>query len=183
MSLMYAQMGLAGINAISGYGTAKHNASMQRMQQDYTNSMNAFAAAQALNTQTANETSLRDAAVTAKLAMQGQSMQDMARAEVSAAAAGVAGGSVDAAMRGLTRSKLQAQMALKRKMQSHSRANAASRRGIALNKAMGKDISVIPKSSVASALLGLGAQMIDIYDSHQPEGQQTTDIMARWGRE
>lgn len=182
MSLMYAQMGMSALSALGGYSTAKHNASMKRMMQDYNNSMSAFAAAQALNTQTGNEISVRDAAVTARQTIDLQSMQDRANAEVSAAAAGVAGGSVEAAMRGLTRSKLQAQEALRRKMQAHSRANTETRRGIAINKAMNKDISVIPKPSVASALLGLGASMIDVYDQHQPEGQKTTDAMAKWWR-
>lgn len=181
-SLMYAQMGMKVVGGLSAYGEQKHKSRMEEIMRGYQQTMTDISAAQQLNTMTANEVSARDAAMRASVALNVQSMQDRANAEVSAAAAGVSGGSVRSTMRGLMRSRLMAQQAMHNKVQAQKRSFAQDRRNFALNRAMNKDISVIPKPSAASALLGLGASMIDIYDSHQPEGQKVSDTIAGWGR-
>lgn len=182
MSLMYAQMGMAAVGAYSGYQQQKHDAKMQQLQQAYQNKMSDISKAFSLNTQTENEINVRDAGVRASQAIQIQSMQNKSSAIVGAAAAGVHGSSVNSAMRGLTRSKLQASEALNFKMKAQARSDLTQRRNIHLSAAFNRDVSPIGKPSAASALLGLGMSMIDIYDSNQPEGQQSTDRLANWGR-
>ncbi len=182
MSLMYAQMGMKVVDALSAHGQAKHKVRMEEIMRDYQQTMSDISAAQQLNTMTANEISARDASIRAASALDIQSLQDRAGAEVEAAAAGVAGGSVRNTMRGLTRSRLMAKKAMHDKVQAQKRSFTQDRRNVALARVMNKDVSVIPKPSAASALLGLGASMIDIYDSHQPDGQKIEDTIARWGR-
>lgn len=179
---MYAQMGMSVISGLSAHGTAKHNARMETIMRDYNQTMSDISAAQQLNTMTENEISARDASIRAASALDIQSMKDRANAEVDAAASGVAGGSVRNSLRGLTRSRLMAKKAMHEKVKAQKRSFAQDRRNVALARVMNKDVSVIPKPSTASALLGLGASMIDIYDSHQPDGQKIEDTIAGWGR-
>jgi hypothetical protein len=182
MSLMYMQMGMKAVGAFSTFSAASHQSKMERISRDYQEKMSAISAAMQLNVQTQNEIDSRDALVRAGVALEITAMQDRAEAEVSAAAAGAAGGSVTGVMRGLMRSRLQAKQALRHQKFQQARANTQTRRNIEFAKVMGKDISPIGKPSAASALLGLGASMIDIYDSHQPDGQRTADKMAEWFR-
>lgn len=182
MSLMYAQMGLSVSRAALGYGSDKIKHDIATMQQDYDNAMSALSAAQQLNTITQNEISVRDAAVRASTAIDIQAMKDRADAEVSAAAAGVRGGSVRSTLRGLARSRLTAKQSLHKRVKAQAQASTQSRRNTELSKVFSKDISVLPTPSTASALLGLGATIIDTYDSHQPDGQKVADTIAGWGR-
>lgn len=182
MSLMYAQMGMAAVSAFSQFSQSKHQHKMEEINRKYQETMSGISAAQQLNTLTANEISLRDAAVRAGVSIETQSLEDRAVAEVAAATAGVSGGSVKSTMRGLMRSRLMAQHSLRKKVEAQKRAATQDRRNVALSRAMNKDVSVIARPNTASALLGLGASMIDIYDSHQPHGSKTTDILAGWGR-
>lgn len=172
MSLIYAQMGMKVIGAISAFSASSHQAKMDRISRDYNEKMSAISKAMQLNVQTQNEIETKDAAVRARMALDLTAMQDRAEAEVSAAAAGNAGGSVAGTMRGLMRSKLQARQALRTNVKQQARANTQTRRNIEFAAVMGKDISPLGRPSVASAMLGLGAQLLDVYDSHQPPSQK-----------
>lgn len=182
MSLMYAQMGLSVVNAWGQYEQDKMQAKSRKLAKKYENAMSAISAAQELNTATANEVSMRDALIRTKEAVEVQSMKDAASAEAGAAAAGVRGSSVRDTMRGIMRSRLQARQAVRAKLDALHQQRTQTRRNIALSQAMGRNRDVMPRPSAASALLGLGASLVDIYDSHQPEGQRTTDAMSRWGQ-
>ncbi len=181
MSLMYAQMGFSVASAFAQGMSAKAGYDMERVQRDYQDKMSAISAAQSRNALTTNEIAARDAAMSASQAIQVQSLVDASATEADAAAAGVTGGSVRSSMRGIMRSRLLAKKALSDKVQANARAFTQDRRNLALSEVMNKDVSVIPRPSVASSLLGLGASIIDIYDSHQPEGGKTTDTIAGWG--
>jgi hypothetical protein len=172
MSLMYAQMGMKAVGALSSFSAAKHGSKMEAISRAYQEKMAGISAAMQLNVQTQNEIEQKDAAVRASAALELTAMQDRAEAEVSAAAAGNAGGSVVGTMRGLMRSRLLAKQALRTNVKNAARANTQTRRNIEFSRVMGTDISPIGKPSVASAMLGLGASMIDIYESHQPENRQ-----------
>ena len=180
MSLMYMQMGMSVLDTLSGISQANHEYEMTKMVQKHQHTMSALSTAMNLNTNTRNMVSLRDATVRAKQAVDVQSMQDAASTEAGAAAAGVRGGSVAGAMRGIMRSNLAAKHTVRRNALGQQGAMQQERKNIVLSGVMNRDISVIPKPSVASALLGLGANLIDIYDTHQPDGERTTDAMSKW---
>lgn len=197
MSLVYAQAGMAVASSLTAYDTARTNTIMANNQRDtetklsqmtqrYQNTMAAISQAQQLNAMTSNEASMRDAAIRAGETISKQSMQDKALTEASAAAAGVRGGAVRSAMNSLERSKLTAREALRKRMEAQGRANTQDRANLRMAGIYNKDVSVysarhVRAPSAASALLGLGASLIDIYDSNQPEGSKSTDAMAGWG--
>lgn len=168
MSLMYAQMGMKALGAFSAFSAASHGAKMDAISRAYQEKMAGISAAMQLNVQTGNEIEARDAAVRASVALETTALEDRADARASAAASGSAGGSVVGTMRGLMRSRLRAKYALSVQKQNQARANTQSRRNIEFSRVMGTDISPIGKPSAASALLGLGANIIDLYESNQP---------------
>jgi hypothetical protein len=182
MSINYAQMGLNVAKGTLSYMSAKADAKMAAMTQKYNNAMQAISTAASLNAQTSNEIGVRDAGVQAGMNIKLQSLQDRASATVSAAAAGVHGASVDSAMRGMMRSKLQASAALKENLAAQGRGDLNNRRNILMGAAYSKDVSVIGRPSAASALLGIGLDMFKTYDANQPKGQQAADTLAKWGR-
>ena len=182
MSLMYAQMGLAAVNAWSSYEQAKSQAKMAKMQRDYQNTIQAITAAQSLNSVSRNEIEVRDAGVRSAVAIEEQALKDRASAEVSAAAAGVKGDNVNSAMRALRRSSLRSREALRKRIKGQAAQSVAQRSNILVSKAVGKDTSVVMQPSATSALLGLGVKALSIYDEHQPPGSTIADRLATWGR-
>jgi hypothetical protein len=181
-SLMYAQMGMSVVSAFGAYNTQKHTVKMEEISRKYRETMAGISAAQQLNTMTDNEIAVKDAADRTALALGIQSIQDRGSAEAAAAGAGVKGGSVRATVRGLMRSRLAAREALRMKVQAAAKSSRNERANLALSRVMGKDITPVMKPSATSALLGLGASIIDIYDDSRPEGGKIADTMAGWGR-
>lgn len=177
MSKMGMLLG-AGNAAIGAWGelaVGGIQADMQEASQAYSNTMRNIAANQAINDVTQNEVMAGDANRRLEVQLQQSGLQDRGNAEVSAAAAGVAGSSVTSVLQGLRRGALQAQHARMRNFQSQERAADKQRGNIQLAAIMGEDISVIQRPSAGTALLGLGVTMVDIYDSNQPEGYKTSD--------
>lgn len=176
MSLMYAQMGLAVGGAFLQRSAEKAQATVAKAQQEYHNVVAGLQATAGRNTITANEVAVRDAALRAAEGIQLQSMKDRASASVSAAAAGVKGGSVTATLAGMARSRLQARQAIHTNLMSQAAQFADQRNSIAINSILNKDITQIRAPSIGSSLLGLGMSIIDIYDSHQPNDKK---LLAR----
>ncbi len=179
MSLMYMQMGMSALGAVSNYSAASHESKMQKISRDYQKAVSDISFRMQSNAITENDIEQRDAVTRASAALQITSLQDKASAEAGAAAAGVRGGSIDTTLRGIMRSGLQAKHAMRKKIEAISKATARERSNLRFSKVAGTDVSPIGKPSVASSLLGLGASMLDIWDSHQPEGKKITDRMAR----
>lgn len=182
MSIMYAQMGMSVIGAFASHSAQKHDYKMQKMTRRYMETMSAIAAASQLNTQTLNEIEMRDAGVRAGVSIEAASRRDKGALEVAAASAGIEGGSVVNSMRGLERSRLLARAARQDALEGQARQNTQQRRNIAMSRAMNKDVSPLVAPSAADALLGLGAAVIDIYDSHQPQGSRVADTLAGWAK-
>jgi len=161
---------------------------MQKAAQAHRNTMNKLSGSIRQNAVTRAEIQTQDKGARLAQAIQTQSMQDQGAAAVSAAAAGVSGGSVRATMLGLRRSALNAHDARQRNSDSAIMALEEDRKNINLATLMGEDISVLPERvadilpapSAASALLGLTAGLIDTYDANQPKGSRTTDTWANW---
>jgi len=199
---MLAGMGVQIMGAATEYNTMKAqtaiNASkndiaetenrMQKAAQAHRNTMNQMSGALRQNSVTQRQVQTQDQGVRLSQAIQTQSMQDQGSAAVSAAAAGVAGGSVKATMLGLRRSALNAHDARQRNSDSAILALEEDRKNINLATIMGEDISVIPDHvadilpapSAASALLGLASGLVNTYDANQPAGSRTTDTWAAW---
>lgn len=178
MSKMGMLLG-AGNAAIGAWGelaVGNIQSDMQEASQAYSNTMRSIAANQAVNDVTQNEVMAGDANRRLEVQLQQSGLADRSAAEVSAAAAGVAGSSVTSVLQGLRRSALQAQHARMRNFQAQERAADKQRGNIQLAAIMGEDISVIQRPSAATALLGLGTTLVDIYDKNQPAGYRTTDV-------
>ena len=177
---MQLKMGMQAIGALSDFGIQQTQHRMNVASQEHRNVMNQLSSGIQQNAVTIAEIQTQDSAVRLSEAIQTQSMKDKGSAAVSAAAAGVQGGSVKAAMLGLRRSALQAQDVRIRNRDSALTAQAENRKNIELSAIMGKDISVLPAPSAASALLGLGASLVDTWDSNQPKGETSADNIANW---
>lgn len=173
-------MGISAFGAIAENQTANIQADMKASAQAYTNTMRKISTAQSLNAATIQGVQLQDKARRLEVTLQQRSIQDMAASEVGAAAAGVAGGSVQQALLGLKRSALGAQNARMRNLDSELFAVDKQKQNIRLAGILGQDTSVIQRPSTASALLGLGATLLDTYDKNQPKGSQAADGARLW---
>lgn len=178
-SLMYAQMGISAISSLSNFAVARQQAKMDEAIQAYNNTISALSAAQSRNTVTHNELQARDASVRQGLEIQQSLLRAEGSARVAAGAAGVTGGSVRSVMQGLRSSAAQAQYARTEQTRKQMQAFGQERRNIGIAQALHKDVSVIPKADATSALLGLGTNMLQLWDQHQPAGD---GIAARLGK-
>jgi hypothetical protein len=167
MSIMATQMGLAAVRGLSGFAVGSAQASVARAMQEYQNTVSALAAAQALNVTTLNEIQAQDAAVRADSEIQRQLLLAEGQAKVSAGAAGVEGGSVAATLRGLRSSAGRAEHANQKNLDNQLTAFGQERRNTLVAKELNTDVSVMPRPSAASTLLGLGTNLLEIWDSHQ----------------
>jgi hypothetical protein len=104
--------------------------------------------------------------------IQMQGMAQKAQAEVSAAAAGVTGGSVQAVMTGLERSAMRAQAARMENTSSLFRQLGQQRRDINVGQILGEDRTVIPGPSVGSLLLSMGTAAFKGYGSQKEFGSK-----------
>ena len=173
-------MGISAISAIGDHQTRNIQAGMNAASQAYTNTMRKISTSQSLNAVTLQQAALEDKSKRLEATLQQQSMKDRAVSEVGAAAAGVAGGSVDQALLGLRRSALNAQNARMRNLESGLFAADKEKSNLRLAGILGEDISVMQRPSAASSLLGLGATLIDTFDNNQAEGFQAKDGRRLW---
>lgn len=171
-ALMYSQMGLSLVQGLGQYQSASIQAKLQQRIIDYRNTMSRISAARSLNAVTVNEARTRDTAVQSDVMIQQQAIQDQSRQVVDAAAAGVAGNSVDMIAKDLRASAGMAGFAQKRKLHQQMAEMGAQRQSIAIGAITNEDVQVVPKPSIGAMLLGAGANLLDIYDSHQPEGSR-----------
>lgn len=179
MSLMAAQMGLGAIRTLGAFTVSRTEAKMAENMNRYRAAMAGISATRALNAVTTNQQRLGEQAAQQNLEVQRMGMQDAASAEVAAAAAGVAGGSVDAVFRDLSAAAESATFTVQRNARRQMQELQRSRTDIRLSQLGASSPNIIPKPSAGSLLLGLGTQALSIWDSHQPEGQRIGDIGAR----
>ena len=168
------------VGGVAATSTRKIQADMNAASQAYGNTMRKISTSQNLNAVTQNTIAVEDKARRLEGVLQQQSIKDSAAAEVNAAAAGVAGGSVQQTLLGLRRSALNAQNARMRNLVSAQFSADKQKSNIRLAGIMGEDISVLQRPSVASSLLGLGATLIDKYDNNQPKGSRAVDGARLW---
>jgi len=172
MSIMYAQMGMALIDGIGNYQQLSAQTRMQESIQEYQNSMMQLSAARSKNAVTVNEIRARDAQTDAIGLIQRTSIQDKGAAAVAAASAGVAGNSVNQIVSDLNASAGRATYAQKRQTNQTLQELGEQRTSISIAAITNRNTQVLTKPSVGSMLLGVGTNLLDIYDSHQPEGSR-----------
>ena len=171
-TLMLSQMGLSLVGSWGAYASAGIQSDLEERIQSYRNTMNRLSAARATNAVTVNQVRARDAAVQADTLIQRQAITDQAQAEVEAAAAGVMGNSVRMTIRDLRASAGRASFALERQANQQQAEFREQKTSIALSAITNTDVQVIPKPSLGAMLLGAGTNLLNIYDSHQPEGSR-----------
>lgn len=169
MNPMYAKYGLDIAQGVGDFIVAGINSKMERRLQDFRNKMSAISAAMSQNTIESNRIASLDAASRLRTNIQITAAEDQANSAVSAAAAGVRGGSVDATMRGLKRSAANAQAARKARLKGELKAHAQESTNVTLAQIMGKDISVKSRPSMLSSAMGLGTTLLDTWNQNQPE--------------
>jgi len=168
----------SAISAISAYSLSRTQFKMDEAARKHKKKMSELSLVLGRNAMTDNENAVRDASVRASAAIGLASAKDNALAEVSAAAAGVAGLSVDGTARGLKQSALRAQAARKANTASQQRAQGKDRLNMELAHIFGRDISVNIAPSATSALLGLGVGLVSQWDVNQPEGSRIADTLS-----
>lgn len=171
MSIMMAQMGLAGLGAVSDYMAAADEAKIERRMQAYRNTLNKLSAERQIAAVNVNEDRQRSSYAQQAGVIQRTSIADKGRAAVSAAAAGVKGNSVDLQLRDLQGSADKASFFARRQFHQQMSDSGEQKKSIAIGAIANGDIQVIPKPSVGAMLLGAGTNLLGIYQSHQPELQ------------
>lgn len=171
MSIMMAQMGLAGIGMVTDYMAAKDEADLSRKMQKYRNAVNQLNARRQTSAVNVNESRMRSAGAQSEDLIRRTSIVDQGRAAVAAAAAGVKGNSVDMVSREMQGSADRASFAARRQLNQQMADSKQQKASIAIGALMNEDIQVIPKPSMGAMLLGAGTNLLSIYQSHQPDQQ------------
>ncbi len=178
-SLMYKQMGLAAIGGLASAVVSKEQARLDESIQRYRNTISALQGAQSRNTITENEIAAQDASTRQDLEIQRQGIIAEGQARTSSATAGISGGSTNRVLQGLRNSVARAQYGRTERLEQQFNAFGAERRNVGISQALSKDTSVIPSPSAASALLGIGTDLLRTYDAHQPKGDRLFDLTRR----
>lgn len=177
--LMMGQMGIALSKGIAGFATSRIESRMERAVQGYRNTLNSLQSGMQHNTSVMNSIAIRNASSALDTDLQVQSMRDKGAREQEAAAAGVAGNSVVLSMRELSVSAARANKTRLDNLKAQLDANSHERKNIEMSRILNKDISVIPRASPAMALMGIGKDMVSIWDSHQTPDDTLSSRMSR----
>ena len=171
MSIMMAQMGLAGLGAVSDYMAAADEAKIERRMQQYRNTLNRLSAERQISAINVNEDRARSSYAQNESIIQRTSIADKGRATVAAAASGVKGNSVDLQLRDLQGSADKASFFARRQFHQQMSDSGEQKKSVAIGATANQDLQIIPKPSVGAMLLGAGTNLLGIYRSHQPELQ------------
>ena len=175
---MIGKIATTAIGAHADYSIQKTQHSMDMSALKHKQQMKKISQAMQMNSVSLKEAELHDKSIRMAQTLQITSLKDKGNAEVAAAAAGVAGGSVDMTMQGLERASLNANFARIKNVRSAEDAMHDARKNITLQGVFSDDIGVLVPPSPSMALLGFGASAVDIYNENQPEGTRTSDSLA-----
>lgn len=180
MSLgMYGDIGVQAIGTVSDLMLQSTQRKMLQDAQEHRNVMSAISSATQFNNITVSEIQTLDASRRLKQEIDIASLKDKGNAEVSAAASGVAGNSIDNTMRGLQRSALNANYARIRNTESQMKAQGQARKNVTLQKIYNEDVQVFEKPNVGLALLGLATGAVNTYNKNQPQGQGLASVASK----
>ena len=170
MSITFAQMGLSIAQGVGNFASASIEARMRRSTQAFRNTMAALSAAQSQNAITVNEIGVLDGADQLREQQQIAAVQQEGAAAVASAAAGVSGTTTELVVKDLKASAARANKARLDNVENQFLSFGQERKNIELSRIYNRDISVIPKPSAASAALGIGTNLLGVYDSNQTPG-------------
>ena len=158
---LYASAGLTIATGVTDFMNASIASDLASKLQKYRNQMLEITAAMNDRAISQNEIRTRDASV--RLAFQNAmtSRADIAKANVSAAAAGVQGRSVDRTLRGLRGSALNAQAARKEQTRQEMSKHASERINNRVSTIMQRDITVHEKPSMMFAIGGIAKGLFE----------------------
>lgn len=122
---------------------------------------------------TLQEIDTRNASRRADQSIQLQALKDSGEATVSAAAAGVAGGSVQSVMRGLKRSSMNAQYARIENTENAYKELGQQRTNINVSEIFQTDTVVLPKPSLGALLLNIGTNTLNLYEKEQEKRRRS----------
>lgn len=176
---MLSQMGLQVAQGLGAFAQSRITSDLETAYKKYRNVMSALSAAQEQNNVVLNSIAIRDASIAEQEQIEIAAIREQGSAQVSAAAAGVKGNSVDLTMRSLAADAARANKTRLDNLNNQFTALNGEKRNIQVAAVMNKDISVIPRASVATTLLGMGTQLINTWDSHQTPGEKITDRLSR----
>ena len=168
----------SAIGTYSDYQVSKTQYEMDKMAKAHNEYMRTVAYANQVNTMAEADIDLHEETQRAAFALGVTSKQDKAAAEVAAAAAGVAGGSVEGTSRRLEQSFLRAHQARKTQERMLRRGLRTNRYNAEMAHVFGQDVSTLTKPSASTAMLGLATQLIGQYDKAQPKGYKTADHLS-----
>ena len=155
LSPLNAQQGLTIAQGVAGFINDRTSAKLARSLQKYRNQMLEITAAMNARAISQNEIRARDATVRLAFQLEAASARDIGKANVSAAAAGVQGRSVDRQLRGLRGSLLNAHAARKEQVRQTMAGFANDRINNRVSAIMQTDITTHQKPSVMFALGGV----------------------------
>lgn len=166
---MTVQAIIAGASAIgkpfTDFLVARERNKLDKEMQRHRNAVTGISSNLQRNATTLQEIDVRQANRRTDQTIQTRAMQDQASAEVSAAAAGVTGGSVQAVMRGLKRSELNAQHARIDGTENAYQTLGQQRKNINISQIFQTDNTVLPGPSVSALLLSMGTAAYDVYSA------------------
>ena len=144
----------SGLSAMMGYSADSAKAKAQKAWQAYTNKMVEFSHGQTQNSITTNELLASDALTNQAFQLRKESMFIRGQVEVSAATAGVKGRSVNLAIRQVVGNSAARESERQEAFRTTMLGVDQKRKSAAMNAAMQKDNSYIPKPKAASYYLG-----------------------------
>lgn len=149
--------------SLTGYMLAKQQHKSALENQRHRNAILDINTMMQLNDLELQEIDLRNISRDASKSIQLQTLQQEGVAEVSAAAAGVAGGSVEAVMRGIKRNSMLSQARRIEDTSASYRKLGKQRQNININRILGEDRTVIPGPTVGGLLLSMGTAAAGAY--------------------
>lgn len=162
---------LSAAQALSSYGAAKSTAKAQQAYQVYKNAMARISDATTQNVITENQIATNEAYGDQAVGIKQQNILSTAQAEVSAAAAGVKGRSVNQVQLDINRSAALAERTRQNEMAASNLSFAGQRQQSAQSAANAQDYSYIPKPKLASYLLNAA---VSVAGSKQGMGDRPT---------
>ena len=149
--------------ALTGYMLAKQQHKSALENQRHRNAILDINTMMQLNDLELQEIDVRNMSRDASKSIQLQRLQQEGVSEVSAAAAGVAGGSVDAVMRGIKRNSMLSQARRIEDTSTSYRKLGKQRQNININRILSEDRTVIPGPTVGGLLLSMGTSVAGAY--------------------
>lgn len=176
--LMLADMGLNIAAGLGSYFVAKEQSKIQEILQKYQNTMADLSAGMAMNNLAKNRAQVRDNNVFADLSIQSAAMQEQAAYQVEAAAAGVVGNSVAVGMRQREADAARAQSSRERQYSAEMMQLEDQKKNVQMSSIYNRDVSPIQKPSLGASLLGIGANLVQTWDAHNPVDRRVSTRLA-----